>query len=107
LVIKDGSFYVNNFSLGFSDILLGAFTLKTVKVGYKISQNSDGGTDTTYLVTLQVKFPQNWEVGGTIIIVNNEIDTVSINWRSDSEAARIAIGTTGLFLTEMYATVAN
>jgi hypothetical protein len=102
LVITNGSFSVNNFKLALSDIQLGAFTLKTVQVAY--SQTSSA---TTYIVTLQVKFPGDWEVGGTIAIVNDEIDTISLNWRADSEESRIPIGESGLFLSEMDGTVEN
>src|SRR5262249_46962197 len=89
LVLHHGSFSVDAFSLGMSDVRLGAFTIKKFLVSY--TQTADA---TTYAAQLAVEFPQKWEVAGGIIFVNNEVHEVTLQWQADSASARIPIGTT-------------
>src|SRR5262249_27761746 len=82
--------------------------VKQLTVAYSQTTDPDTGDETTtFGVTLKLKFPQNWEVGATILIVDNKLSEISVSWAADSPQTRIPIGTTGLYLTEMDATVAN
>jgi hypothetical protein len=102
LVIHDGRFSVNAFSLGLSDVPLGGFKLRQLIVAY--SQTAE---KTTFAMTVAVEFPQHWEVTGRIIFVNNAISEIALKYEATGDSSRIPIGDTGLYLTEMDATVQN
>jgi hypothetical protein len=102
LTIHDGRFSINAFSLGLSDVPLGGFKLRQLIVAY--SQTAE---KTTFDMTVSVEFPQHWEVTGRIIFVNNAISEIALKYQATSDSSRIPIGDTGLYLTEMDATVQN
>ncbi len=104
LQITDGEFKVESFELKLSDVDLGAFTIKQFDIMYSAG---DSTSDPTYGVTLALKFPQDWEVAGSITIVDNKVHEIFVEYQADSPETQIAIGDTGLFLTEMDATVLN
>lgn len=60
-----------------------------------------------------VAFPGGWEVDGEVDMLFNktthvfELNEVFLKWQADSQAARIPVGATGLFLTSIDATVDN
>ena len=102
LVIDHGRFSVNAFALSLSDVPLGAFQIHQFRVAYSQTQDT-----TTFDIGLSLAFPQRWEVGGRIILVNGDVHEIDMKWLSTGQSTRIAIGTTGLFLTEIDASVQN
>ncbi|MCA9109672.1 MAG: VCBS repeat-containing protein, partial [Planctomycetaceae bacterium] len=110
IVIKDGKWSVDDLKISLSDVNLGAFDIKEFDVTLMQS-----GTTLDLEFFLDVKFPQGWEVEADIDMQFNTakksfvIEKVFIEWQSDpnNEETRIPIGDTGLFLTEMDATVNN
>jgi hypothetical protein len=102
LVIRDGHFSVDAFSLSLSDVPLGGFKLHQLIVAY-----SQADQKTTFDVTVSVAFPERWEVTGRIIIVNNAISEIALKYQATGVGSRIPIGDTGLYLTEMDGTIQN
>jgi hypothetical protein len=68
-------------------------------------------TDATVAVTLALMFPQDWTVDGSIQLVINDstgyfdIQNITVTYQAPDTESAIPIGDTGMFLTEMSATV--
>jgi hypothetical protein len=107
--IKDGNWYVDGLKVAFSDISFGAFTLKYVDVGF--SQRSNNVLE--FEVNLYVRFPAGWEIRAYLDSTFNvnrkhfEVREVFLQWKATTNANRIPVGDTGLFVTEIDATLDN
>jgi hypothetical protein len=96
-----GAVTLNNLDLDLSDVVLGAFTIEQFQLDY-----SQGAQGTSVVATLQLDFPGGWGVGGTLGLVDGQIQDISIDY-DVTQGEGIPIGATGLFLTSMSATVDN
>ncbi|MHC5536888.1 FG-GAP-like repeat-containing protein [Singulisphaera rosea] len=109
LTIDDGNWSVDNLQIGLSDVQLGAFEIQQFIVDYTQTSSTVATVD----VTLELSFPEGWDVTGSLDLSINEatglfsIEDISLAWQADSTGAGIPIGDTGLFLTEMSADVQN
>src|SRR5262249_1976292 len=109
LTIIDGNWSLNDLQIALSDVPLGAFEIQQFVATY--TQTSS--TDATVAVTLALVFPEDWTVTGSIQLVINEstgyfdIQNITVTYQAADTDSAIPIGDTGMFLTEMSATVQN
>ena len=109
LTIIDGNWSLNDLSISLSDVPLGAFEIQQFVVTY--TQTSS--TEANVAVTLALVFPEDWTVTGSIQLVINEstgyfdIQNITVSYQAPDTESAIPIGDTGMFLTEMSATVQN
>lgn len=97
LVIKDGTFQLDNFSLALGHVDLGAFVIENIAVSFSQGGDISG--------TLDMWLPEaEASIGGKITLVNGKVDDISLTY-SDTEG--IELGDTGLFLTTISASVQN
>ena len=105
IMIQDGKWSVNSLDVSLSNVSLGAFSIKQFEVDF--SQPSS--TELDFNFKLMVSFPQNWAVNANIDTSFNkstkafEINDVALK----ASGLHIAIGATGLFLTEIDASLQN
>jgi hypothetical protein len=109
LTIIGGNWSLNALQISLSDVPLGAFEIQELVVTYTQTSN----TDATVAVTLALVFPQDWTVDGSIQLVIDEstgyfdIQNITVTYQAADVDSAIPIGDTGMFLTEMSATVQN
>ena len=108
IVIKDGKWSVDDLKVAFSDIKLGAFEIKDFDVEFK-----QDGTDLDFEIDLDVKFPGDFEIAGDMSMIFHQsnkhfaVHEVFLKWRAETDEGRVPIGSTGMFVREMDATVEN
>ena len=64
-------------------------------------------TNIDFDIALSILFPSGWLVDAEMDFVDNVINKIFLEYEAANQDARIAIGDTGLFLTEMDATLNN
>ncbi|WP_148598180.1 SdrD B-like domain-containing protein [Aquisphaera giovannonii] len=105
----DGDWSIGSLELSLGEVALGAFEIQQFVVDYTQTSSTVATVD----VTMELAFPENWTVTGSIQLAINEatgffaIQDISLAWQATSSATAIPIGDTGLFLTEMSAEVQN
>lgn len=106
LKIKNGDYVLDAFSLSLQDVNLGVFTFKKFAINYSVDEMTG---DTTYGVTLAIKFPKGWEFDAQITIVNDKIHEIFVKYESSPKdlSTRVPIFNTGLFITEIDVTFSN
>ncbi|MBA4067496.1 MAG: hypothetical protein C0501_28060, partial [Isosphaera sp.] len=95
LRVKDGAFVFENFNLSLSNVNLGAFTITAFQVAF---------TPDSFTATLDLMFPGNWMVGGTIGFLDGELNTVGLLFNG---SPGIPIADTGVSITGFSAEVQN
>ena len=81
------------------DVTLGPVTLKELLV-----QWSENGNDFDLTVAGDVLLPGGWEVSADLVFVNEVLDDITV---SANLGEGIAIGDTGLFITELAGSIKN
>lgn len=109
LTIDGGDWSVNNLTVSLSDVPLGAFEIQQFSFTYT---QAPGSNEASVDVALSLSFPEGWDVDGFIDLGIDdsgqfEIDSFGVSWQADTTEDAIPIGDTGMFLTEMGASVQN
>jgi hypothetical protein len=105
LKIENGNWSVDALDVSLSDVKLGAFAIRTFEVDF----TQPSSTEIDFDFDLAVEFPQGWCVEAAIDTVFKEqskafeINDVFLK----ASGLQIAIGETGLFLTEIDASLQN
>jgi hypothetical protein len=99
LIVDHGRFDVQNFEIDLSDINLGAFEIQKASLSFQ----ENGGT-TMVVGAATVAFPEGWSVGGSMEFVNGKLHDISLAYAGNPG---IAVGNTGLMITQMNADVEN
>src|SRR5262249_40162222 len=96
LKVRDGSFVFENFNLQMSNVNLGAFTITTLQGSF---------TPDSFTATLELMFPNNWRVGGTIGFLGGKLNTIGLELQSGGGG--IPIPDTGITITGFSGEVQN
>jgi hypothetical protein len=97
LKVRDGSFDFVDFNLSLSDVNLGAFTITTLQVAF---------TPDSFSATLDLMFPNNWAVGGTVGFLDGKLNDIGFNFQSGGSEG-IEIADTGIQITGFCGKVQN
>jgi hypothetical protein len=95
ILIQNGHFMLDAFTLSLSGVNLGAFSLENLKVTY---------TPTSFTATVVVWFPEGWQLGGTVGFQDGKLNTIGFSIQSQEG---IEIADTGVMITGLSGEVQN
>jgi hypothetical protein len=99
ITIINGDFQLDNFAFSLQNVPIGAFTLNYVDISY-------ASTNDVWSGAAEVTFPTGWSIAASMTFVNGVLDDISLSYNAGSSAG-IAIPETGMFVTEMSASLEN
>ena len=99
ITITNGNFVLDNFAFSLTNVPLGAFTLNYVDISYASAGDVWSGA-------AQVTFPTGWSIAASMTFVNGVLDDISLTYDAGTSTG-IAIPDTGIFITEMSASLQN
>jgi len=99
ITIINGDFQLDNFAFSLDNVPIGAFTLNYVDISY-------ASTDDVWSGAGQVTFPTGWSIAASLTFVNGNLDDISLTYNAGTSTG-IAIPDTGMFVTEISASLEN
>ena len=99
IVIANGNFYLEAFAFSLDNVPIGAFTLNYLNISYTSAGNIWSGA-------AKVTFPTGFALGASMTFDNGVLADIGISYDAGSSSG-IAIGDSGMFITEMSANLQN
>ena len=99
ITITNGVFVVDAITFNLDNVPIGAFTLNYLTISYQASNDEWYGA-------AQVTFPTGFALGASITFVSGQLEEIGVSYSAGTSTG-IAVGDTGMFITEMSAELQN